>query len=52
MAAAADPESETYEPLIFEDEPLLVEGATVEGALIEPEAAPIAGKCPIFLIYV
>jgi len=45
LAAQADPTSNEYEPLILYEEPLVVEGATVEGALLEsnPDTNPIAG---------
>lgn len=39
----ADPESELYEPLILEDSPLTIEGATVEGAILETDDNPVAG---------
>ncbi|KAL7547164.1 hypothetical protein ACHAWF_010486 [Thalassiosira exigua] len=39
----ADPTSEEYEPLILEEEPILVVGATVEGAIIGNTTDPIAG---------
>lgn len=43
VAAAADPEAVEFEPLIFADEPVLVEGATVEGAISGTDDKPIAG---------